>query len=129
LYHNPELVGFAELQEIEPLSDAELDALPFGAIKLDIEGTILSFNQHERERTGRVVSSTVGKNFFTDVAPCTNVQDFAGRFRKGVASGTLHAIFPYRFEHERIATRRVWVTLYYSRETGTPWVFVRDDRG
>ena len=69
----------------------------------------------------------VGRNFFTEVAPCTNVQTFAGRFREGVERGDLHVIFPYRFDFE-MAPRDVTVTLFYSRTTESGWVFVRDSR-
>jgi photoactive yellow protein len=114
-----------ELERIDRMSAAELDALPFGAIRLDREGTILSYNRTESKLTGRDPKRVVGRNFFTDVAPCTNVQAFAGRFREGVAGGDMHVIFPYRFDFQ-MAPRDVTVTLFYSRQTGTAWVFVRE---
>jgi len=127
LYHKPAEVTFAEIERIEALSEAELDQLPFGAIHLDREGTILSLNQREREATGLAADAVRGKNFFADVAPCANVQEFAGRFREGVEAGSLHAVFPYLFEFPG-TPRRVWVTLYFSSDNGSAWVFVRDDR-
>lgn len=127
MYHNPETVSFAEIERIDSLSDREVDELPFGAIRLDREGNILRFNQKESDLTGRSAAAVCGKNFFTEVAPCTNVQEFAGRFREGVAAGKLHAVFPYLFDY-KMAPRRVWVTLFYSSETGSAWVFVRDNR-
>jgi photoactive yellow protein len=127
LYHKPLAVTFAEIERIESLSEAELDRLPFGIIHLDGEGNILSLNQREREATGLSAEGVRGRNFFADVAPCTNVQEFAGRFREGVAAGQLHAVFPYLFEFPG-TPRRVWVTLYFSSDNGSAWVFVRDDR-
>ena len=79
-----DLIGRAEIERIENLSESGLDALPFGAIRLDRNGTILAFNRAEADITGRRRESVIGKNFFTEVAPCTNVQEFAGRFREGV---------------------------------------------
>lgn len=127
MYHNPEAVSFAEIERIDSLADGELDELPFGVIHLDREGNILSFNQKESDLTGRSAAAVRGKNFFTEVAPCTNVQEFAGRFREGVAAGKLHAVFPYLFDFQ-MAPRRVWVTLFYSQETNSAWLFIRDDR-
>lgn len=114
-----------ELQNIDRMSPAELDELPFGAIRLDTTGKILAYNMTESKLTGRDPKRVIGRNFFTDVAPCTNVQSFAGRFREGVAKGDMHIIFPYRFDFE-MAPRDVTVTLFYSQQTGTAWVFVRE---
>lgn len=113
------------LEAIDRMSVEELDALPFGAIRLDKSGKILSYNMAESRLTGRDPKRVIGRNFFTDVAPCTNVQLFAGRFREGVAKGDLHVIFPYRFDFE-MAPRDVTVTLFYSAQTETAWVFVRE---
>lgn len=117
-----------ELEEISQMSEDQLDALPFGAIRLDTDGTILKFNMSESRLTGRDPRRVTGRNFFTDVAPCTNVQDFAGRFREGMARKELHAIFPYRFDFE-MAPRDVTVTLFYSKQTESAWVFVREGNG
>ena len=114
-----------ELENIDRMSAEELDALPFGAIRLDKDGKILAYNMTESKLTGRDPKRVVGRNFFTDVAPCTNVQSFAGRFREGVAKGDMHVIFPYRFDFE-MAPRDVTVTLFYAQQTGTAWVFVRE---
>ena len=114
-----------EIESIDRMSAEELDALPFGAIRLDRTGKILSYNMTESKLTGRDPKRVIGRNFFSDVAPCTNVQAFAGRFREGVAKGDMHVIFPYRFDFE-MAPRDVSVTLFYSKQTDTAWVFVRE---
>ena len=115
----------ATVERVDHLAEHELDRLPFGAIRLDREGNVLSFNQYESELTGRHRDRVIGRNFFTEVAPCTNVREFAGRFRAGVARGQLHEVFPYRFDFE-MAPRDVTVTLFYSDITGSAWVFVRE---
>ena len=116
-----------ELEAIDRMPEHELDALPFGAIRLDRDGKVLSYNMTESRLTGRDPQRVIGRNFFTQVAPCTNVQDFAGRFREGVAKKEMHAIFPYRFDFE-MAPRDVTVTLFYSKQTDTAWVFVREQQ-
>ena len=122
---HPERLAEEDLQEVASLSEAKLDELPFGAIKLDRKSTILAFNTYEVKLTGRVASQVVGKNFFTEVAPCTNVQAFAGRYRTGVDQGELRVVFPYKFDF-KMAPRDVTVTLFYSKNTQQGWVFVRE---
>lgn len=129
--HHPQapqsMIDRAEIERIESMGERELDQLPLGAIRLDRDGTILAYNQTEADLAGRKKENVIGRNFFTEVAPCTNVQEFAGKFRSGVETGNLHTVFPYIFDFE-MEPRNVWVTLFYSNVTDTAWVFVRDDR-
>lgn len=118
-------VSMREIEMADKMSEQELDKLPFGAIRLDKEGKILAYNATEAQLTGRDPQRVIGKNFFTQVAPCTNVQAFAGRFREGMAKKNMHMIFPYRFDFE-MAPRDVTVTLFYSEQTDCAWVFVRE---
>lgn len=114
-----------QIESIDRMNGTELDELPMGAIRLDKNGTILSFNKREASLTGRDPGKVIGKNFFTQVAPCTNVKGFAGRFREGVAKGDMHVVFPYKFDFE-MAPRDVSVTLFYAKQTDSAWVFVRE---
>jgi photoactive yellow protein len=114
-----------DAESIDRMSEPELDSLPFGAIRLDRDGKVLSYNAAEAKLTGRDPKRVIGRNFFEEVAPCTNVQAFAGRFREGVAKKNMHVIFPYRFDF-KMAPRDVTVTLFYSAETDSAWVFVRE---
>jgi photoactive yellow protein len=40
----------------------------------------------------------IGKNFFKDVAPCTQTDDFYGRFQNGVDEGDLNIMFEWTFQ-------------------------------
>lgn len=116
-----------DLERVGEMNEQELDGLPFGAIRLDKDGKVLSYNAAEGRITGRDPKKVIGRNFFNEVAPCTNVQAFAGRFREGVARKEMHVIFPYRFDFE-MAPRDVSVTLFYSKQTDSAWVFVREQQ-
>ena len=70
---------------VDALNTAQLDSLPFGAIQLNHEGIILQYNDYESRLAGVDKSRAVGKNFFTEIAPCTDVKEFRGRFTEGVA--------------------------------------------
>jgi photoactive yellow protein len=65
---------------IPGLSREELDNLPFGVIELNKSGEIISFNHAEERLSLRSKEGVIGKNFFTDVAPCADVKDYHGRF-------------------------------------------------
>ncbi len=67
-------------ERVFELTHEELDALPYGVITLDREGRILRYNYAEAKFARRTTAGTIGLGFFTDVAPCTNVQAFKGRF-------------------------------------------------
>jgi photoactive yellow protein len=110
--------------KIDNLSELELDRLPFGAIQLDQNGKILKFNDYESKLSGITKKNAVGKQFFTEVAPCTNVKEFHGRFLAGVAKKELHAKFRYHFAFKQ-NPRDVGVTLFYSDITDSIWVFIR----
>ncbi len=115
---------FAIRLRMEAMSEGELDELPFGAIELDAQGKILRFNRYESSLSGVQKSSAVGKHFFTEIAPCTNVKEFYGRFKQGVAAKSLHEKFRYHFAFKQ-NPRDVTVTLMYSESTKSVWVFVR----
>ena len=118
-------ISYHEPQRIDSLTEDDFDALPFGAIKLDTDGRILRYNLYESRLTERDPQEVIGKNFFTEVAPCTNVQEFAGRYRQGVSERKLDTTFPYRF---RFPTRvvDVEITLILSADGESVWVFVKD---
>jgi photoactive yellow protein len=68
-------------RRVDDLSDAELDALSFGVIALDAEGTVLRYNLYESRLARLDRNQVVGRNFFGDVAHCARTEAFEGRFR------------------------------------------------
>jgi photoactive yellow protein len=121
-------VLIARLRELKDFPAAQLDALPFGVIKVDKTGKILIYNAAEAELAGRQPASVVGKNFFTDVAPCTNVEAFAAKFHKGIEAGGVNVVFPFVFTFPK-GPMNVWVTLYYENGDSAAWIFVERKEG
>lgn len=109
---------------IARLSSKEIDGLAFGAIQLDRTGKILQYNMAEGQITGRKPADVIGKNFFTDVAPCTNTESFYGAFKKGVAAGNLATMFEYTFDYQMKPTK-VKVHMKKALVGDTYWVFVK----
>lgn len=60
----------------------QLDKLPFGVIDLDAQATVLAYNRKESELSRLSPEKVIGRNFFTEIAPCTAVKEFQGRFNE-----------------------------------------------
>jgi photoactive yellow protein len=118
-------IEYHEPQRVDSLAEDEFNALPFGAIKLDTDGRILKYNLYESRLAQRDAEEVIGQNFFTEVAPCTNVQEFAGRYRQGIAEGKLNTTFPYRFLFPNRAVN-VEITLILGPDGDSAWVFVKE---
>ncbi len=105
------------------LTPAELDTLPFGVIKITRQGTILQFNKKEGQLTNLVPGDIIGRNFFRDIAPCTNRREFLGQFVAGAKSGKLDVKFNYLFDF-RMKPRRVTVHLKKSYHDEHYWILI-----
>lgn len=110
--------------QLANMDDSQLDNVAFGAIQLDSNGKILQYNSAEGDITGRDPSEVVGKNFFTDVAPCTNSSEFKGKFDEGVKSGELNTMFEYTFDYQMKPTK-VKVHMKKALSGDSYWVFVK----
>ncbi|HEU0052582.1 MAG TPA: PAS domain-containing protein [Longimicrobium sp.] len=112
------------LERADVLSESELDTLPVGMIQLDRDGRVLKYNQTESELTRVAKDQAVGKSFFDEVAPCTKVQEFHGRFVEGVEKKNLHTVFDYEFRFRDGRRKDVVISMFYSASTDTVWVCV-----
>ena len=121
------IVGFGK-DDIEnvlaKMSATEVDQLAFGAVQLDAKGTILRYNAAEASITGRDAKGVIGKNFFRDVAPCTNSPTFKGVFDQGVQAGNLNTMFEYVFDYKMAATK-VKIHMKKAISDGSFWIFVK----
>ena len=109
---------------LSKMNDAQLNKLAFGAIELDATGKILKYNAIEGEITGRDPKAVIGKNFFTDVAPCTNRPEFKGVFDAGVRAKNLNTMFEYVFDHQMKPTK-VKIHMKQAILGNSFWVFVK----
>jgi len=95
-------VGFQQPRTLDPfevdhLDDAELDELPFGVVCMDAKGTILRYNLAEARMARLDRNSVVGRTFFGDIAPCTAVPEFKGRFDELVDGRTEEPLVRFDF--------------------------------
>jgi photoactive yellow protein len=97
----------SDVERLLAMGSAEFNALPYGVIRLDATGRVLAYNNTEGEIAGYAPRDVVGRNFFLDIAPCTNTSKFRGQFQEGVARGELNVTFEYLFTNQ--ARSSVWV--------------------
>lgn len=111
---------------LDTMPSQQLDELPYGIIKLDEAGTILEFNMTEAAITGRIQEDVIGKNFFSEVAPCTKTPEFYGKFEEGVQKQFLNTVFDYLFDY-KMTPARVKVHMIYAKTNriGFVWVIVK----
>lgn len=74
-----------------------LDLLPYGIIVIDERGLILYYNAREEQIAGRKREEVLGRNFFTEVAPCTQVQEFYGCFVEAMSRAGQPVNFHFQF--------------------------------
>jgi photoactive yellow protein len=111
-------------QKVDSISEQELDSLAYGVIQLDAAGTVLRYNAYEADLSGLARQRVVGKNFFKQIAPCTDIKEFYGRFQKGIDAGELQCTFRFHFAFKE-SPCDVTVTLFYNKRDETVWVLVQ----
>jgi two-component system, chemotaxis family, sensor kinase Cph1 len=110
--------------DLDRLNAEELDALPHGLIQVDGQGTVHLYNMAECRLSGRTADRILGRNFFREIAPCSDVPAFGGRFRDGVAAGSLDVAFDFVFGF-RMAPVRVAVHMMRAAEPDRYWITVQ----
>lgn len=119
----PTFQGDALDATLADASEEVLNQTDFGIIKVDDEGVVLFFNQYESELSGVAPEDAIGKNFFTEIAPCTNNRLFRGRFKKGVRKDDLDETFTYTYTYRMQPTL---VTIHLYRDSrGENWIMVQ----
>ncbi|WP_437574711.1 PAS domain-containing protein [Sorangium sp. So ce887] len=69
------------VERLAEMTSQEVDDLPYGFIMLDEEGVVLLYNRYEQRMSRLPSARVVGRSFFQEIAPCTRVEAFLGRFR------------------------------------------------
>ncbi|MFY9656016.1 MAG: PAS domain-containing protein [Methylocystis sp.] len=108
-------------REVENLTSAQLDSLPFGVIGLDANGIVRVFNKAEREISGFKDRAAQGRSFFVDVAPCMDNGYFKGRIDHARKAGSLNISFTFVGDFED-RDREISVRAQAARDGGI-WIF------
>lgn len=116
------------VRRLDDLTEEELDKLPYGMIQLDPSGRVLRYNSTEARISTLDQKRQIGRHFFVDVAPCTQVKEFYGAFLDGITARKLDVTFQYHFAFTR-GPGDFMIRLFYSVRTNTAWVLVADPAG
>ena len=112
------------LTEFLKVADNEsIDALPFGVVRLQKPGQVTAYNRFEQELAGLSREDVLQKDFFTEIAPCTNNFMVRERFMDQWESGQecdeqIDYVFSYKMRKTKVRLR-----IIVSGEDG--WLAVR----
>jgi photoactive yellow protein len=116
----------AGAEAIFDLSEEQIDDLPFGLIAVDANGTITRYNAYESRLARLAKERVIGRNFFRDVAPCTAVKEFQGRFERFSAEpGDGAESFDFTFA---FAFGQQFVNITFLRSTKNPDIAILVNR-
>jgi photoactive yellow protein len=110
-------------EALRTCSEDTLNEAPFGIVQVDDDGIVQFYNRYESELAGVAPEDAMGRNFFTQLAPCSSNRLFHGRFKSGVRKGALDERFTYTFTYKMSPTL-VQVRMYRDQE-GQNWVMIR----
>ncbi|MCB9626802.1 MAG: PAS domain-containing protein [Sandaracinaceae bacterium] len=102
---------------IDALDDGALDELPYGVICIDAHGIILRYNIAEARFARLDRTAVIGRDFFTEVAPCTATPEFEGRVREVISQppGRGVVAFNYVFDF-KFGAQEVTIDVVASRD-------------
>jgi photoactive yellow protein len=126
LIHSNKLPDFNDPElalTVETLTEEEIDALPFGAIRLDESGVVRFFSRAERRQSGYGERPAPGLDFFTKIAPCMANDDFRGRIERARAAGKLDIEFSHVGDFADL-DRELSVKVQ-SASDGGYWIFLK----
>ena len=87
--------------------DSDLDSLNFGVVEMDLSGKVLRYNATESRSAGLPADRVLGRQFFTEVAPCSNNAKVAHRFRAAALDETINYMFALRMKPVPVTLRMV----------------------
>lgn len=116
-----------DLDQLEKMSRSEIDALPFGAIRLDREGHIVAYNAFEAEAAGFAQRDMIGRRF-VEVAPCIVVKEFVAAVERVRSGEPIDEVLRFVFPHHGAACV-VSVRLYLAKGDDRLWLLVSKRTG
>jgi len=98
--------GEACLATLEAMSAQALDDLAFGVVRMRDDGEVVAYNAWESKLAGLSKERVLARNFFSQVAPCTNNYLVAERFmNEPELDATLDYIFTLRMKPTAVRLR------------------------
>jgi len=76
-------------ERLAAMTPAEIDALPFGVVKVNGAGIVTFFSQTEAMQSGMKKRPALGLSFFSEIAPCMDTPTMKGMIEQSWQSGDL----------------------------------------
>jgi photoactive yellow protein len=112
--------------DLDTLAPDELERLDAGVIGLDGAGSIVAFSEGASALLKLPRDAVLGRDYFHDVMPGTNVPGFRGRFLSGARRGQLDERFEYVFGRLP-QPLRAEVRMHHGRFDGSPVTWLEID--
>ncbi len=112
--------------DLDTLAPDELERLDAGVIGLDGAGSIVAFSEGASALLKLPRDAVLGRDYFQDVMPGTNVPGFRGRFLSGARRGQLDERFEYVFGRLP-QPLRAEVRMHHGRFDGSPVTWLEID--
>jgi photoactive yellow protein len=116
----PDLVS-----QIERLQPEQIDALPYGSIRLDPALRVTFYSRAEAELSGYAERPAIGRIFFSEIAPCMSSAEFLGRIEAARAKGKLDLEFTWIGDFSD-PDRELQVRVLSGTDGGV-WLFLKRD--
>ena len=93
--------------KLECLNTNALNEFDFGVVRMDPKGTVISYNKYEADLATLSQEEVIGKNFFTQIAPCTNNFLVAAKYLEAPEKRDkiISYIFTYRIKPTQVKLR------------------------
>jgi photoactive yellow protein len=85
------------LKHLESASAEEIDTLNFGVVRMKADGTVALYSAFESNLSGLDKNNVLGRNYFEQVAPCTNNYMISQRF---LDTPEMDVVLPYVFSFQ-----------------------------
>ena len=109
--------------EVEKLDADEIDALPFGSVRLDALLRVTFYSRAEAELSGYADRPAIGRVFFSEIAPCMSTKAFLGRIEAARARGKLDLEFGWIGDFAD-PNRELQVRVLSASDGGV-WIFLK----
>jgi photoactive yellow protein len=113
VWDDPEALTTAAVAEMSP---EDWNEVAFGVIELDLDMIVRTYNRAESSLAQRDPANTIGRHFFTEVAPCTDGPGFRGRLEAlrhgGESRFDFEFAFPWGAKRVRVRALRLRESLW-----------------
>lgn len=91
---------------LDQMDQQTMDQVDFGVIRMDRNGVIKAYNAYEQELSGNQLSEVLEKDFFKQIAPCTNNFMVAEKYHSDQElDEEIDYVFTYRMQPTKVKLR------------------------